>query len=163
VLYRAGGDATYLRFLMEQLDQAAPSFGMESRVYYHTNRPEDLEPLFAAIKRDGFDVLYLIATSFSFGHRTLIADAAARQGLAVLAEHRQFAADGALVSYGVDGDEVQRHLAMQVDKVLRGARPETLPINQPTKLYLALNLKTARALKIDIAPNIVARADNVIE
>ncbi len=81
----------------------------------------------------------------------------------MVAEHPQFARAGALLSYGVDQEEIQRPMAAQIDAILRGARPETLPIEQMTKLHLVLNLKTARALGVEIPPDILARADEVIE
>ena len=96
-------------------------------------------------------------------NRKLIGDLALKYGIRVLAEHPQFAHDGALMSYGVDQNEVQRPMAVQIDAILRGARPETLPIFQMTKLYLVINLKTARALGLTIPTDLLARADEVIE
>jgi putative ABC transport system substrate-binding protein len=81
----------------------------------------------------------------------------------VLAEHPQFAQDGALLSYGVDANDIQRPMAIQIDAILRGASPNTLPIEQMTKLHLAINLKTARALGVELPPEILARADELIE
>jgi putative ABC transport system substrate-binding protein len=68
-----------------------------------------------------------------------------------------------LIAYGIDNYDLQRHLAMQVDRVLRGAKPETLPIEQPTKMHLVINLKTARTLRLEIPASVLARADEVIE
>ncbi|MGF9763107.1 ABC transporter substrate binding protein [Microvirga sp. 0TCS3.31] len=81
----------------------------------------------------------------------------------MLGEHPQFAQDGALLSYGVETDEVQRLMAPQIDAILRGAEPDTLPIQQMTKLHLVINLKTACALGVDIPPAMFARADEAIE
>jgi putative tryptophan/tyrosine transport system substrate-binding protein len=163
VLYRAGGDAAFFKRLEDQLNRAVDRFGIRWRVYHHQNRPEDLEPLFQVMRQDGYDLLYLVATTFSFGNRKLISDLALKYGIRVIAEHPQFAKDGALLSYGVDAEEVQRPMAAQIDAILRGAKPETLPIEQMTKLHLVINMKTARALGVEIPPAILARADEVIE
>jgi putative ABC transport system substrate-binding protein len=163
VLSRAGGDATFFKRLEDQLNRAEERFGIRWRVYTHQTRPEDLEPHFRAMRQDGYDLLYLIATPFTFGNRELISDLALKYGIRVLAEHPQFARDGALLSYGVDANEVQRPMAAQIDAILRGARPDTLPIYQMTKLHLVINMKTARALGVEFPPAMFARADEVIE
>lgn len=163
VLYRIGGDATFFKRLEDQLNRAVDRFGIRWRVYHHQSRPEDLEPHFQAMRQDGMDLLYLVATTFSFGNRKLLNELALKYGIRVLAEHPQFARDGALLSYGVDAEEVQRPMAAQIDAILRGAKPATLPIEQITKLHLVINLKTARALGVEIPPDILARADEVIE
>ena len=115
------------------------------------------------MQQDGYNLIYLVSSQFSFGNRDLIGDLALKYGIRVLAEHPQFAQAGALLSYGVEADEVQRHMAPQIDAILRGARPDTLPIDQMTKLHLVTNLKTARALGVDIPLEILVRADEVIE
>ena len=163
VLYRVGGDATFFKRLEDQLSRAVERFGIQWRVYNHHNRPEDLEPLFRAMQEDRYDCLYLVASPFTLAHPKLISDLALKYGIRVLAEHPQFAYGGALVSYGVDANEVQRPMAVQIDAILRGARPETLPIFQMTKLHLVINLKTAKALGLTIPSDLLTRADEVIE
>src|SRR4051794_4806983 len=130
VLFRAGGDATFFSRLEDQLNRAVERFGIRWRVYNHHNRPEDLEPLFQAMQKDRYDCLYLVASPFTLAHRKLLSDLALKYGIRVLAEHPQFAQDGALLSYGVDMNEVQRPMAAQIDAILRGARPETLPYSK---------------------------------
>jgi putative ABC transport system substrate-binding protein len=163
VLLRAGGEATFIKRLEDQLNRAVDRFGFRWRAYHHQARPEDLEPLFQAMRQDGYDLLYLVASPFTLGNRKLISELTLKYGIRVLAEHPQFARDGALLSYGVDQEDVQRPMADQIDAILRGAKPDTLPIFQMTKLHLVLNLKTARALGVEIPPDILARADEVIE
>jgi putative ABC transport system substrate-binding protein len=163
VLYRVGGDPTFFKRLEDQLNRAVDRFGIRRRVYYHQSRPEDLEQHFQAMRQDGYNLLYLVATTFTFPHRQLISDLALKYGIRVVAEHPQFARGGALLSYGVDAEDVQRPMAAQIDAVLRGAKPATLPIEQITKLHLVINMKTARALGVEIPPDILARADDVIE
>ena len=163
VLNREGGDVTFFKRLEVQLNRAVERFGIRWRVYVHPNTPEGLEPSFQAMRQDGYSLLYLIATPFTLANRKLIGDLALKYGIRVLAEQPQFAHDGALISYGVDQNEIQRPMAIQIDAILRGARPETLPIYQMTKLYLVINLQTARALGVEVPPGILARADEVIE
>lgn len=163
VLWREGGDVTFYKRLEDQLNRAVDRFGIQWRVYTHQSRPEALEPQFRALQQDGYSLLYLIATPFTFSNRKLISDLALKYGIRVVAEHPQFAQDGAMLSYGVDQNEVQRPMAVQIDAILRGARPDTLPINQMTKLHLVVNMKTARALGVEIPTEILVRADNVIE
>src|SRR4051812_31902930 len=159
VLFREGGDATFFK----RLNRAVERFGIRWRVYNHHNQPEDLEPLFRAMQEDRYDCLYLVASPFTLAHPRLISDLALKYGIRVLAEHPQFAYGGALVSYGTDANEVQRPMAVQIDAILRGARPETLPIFQMTKLHLVINLKTAKALGLTIPTDLLTRADEVIE
>jgi putative ABC transport system substrate-binding protein len=163
VLWRVGGDPTFFKRLENQLNDAAERFGIRWRVYTHQSRPEALEPQFQAMRQDGYDLLYLVASPFTFPNRELISDLALQYGIRVLADDPHFARDGSLLSYGADRDDVQRPMAAQIDAVLRGARPDTLPIYQMTKLHLVINMKTARALGVEIPPAMFARADEVIE
>src|SRR5215213_5144592 len=130
VLFREGGDATFFKRLEDQLSRAVERFGIRWRVYNHHNRPEDLEPLCRAMQQDRYDCLYLVASPFTLAHPKLISDLALKYGIRVLAEHPQFAYGGALVSYGTDANEVQRPMAVQIDAILRGARPETYPYSK---------------------------------
>jgi putative ABC transport system substrate-binding protein len=95
--------------------------------------------------------------------RTDIADYALRNGMALFAPFHEDAEAGALISYGVDNDNQWRRGAAYVDKILKGAKPEDLPVEQPTKFELVINLKTAKALGLTIPQSILALADRVIE
>ena len=98
VLWREGADPRFYKLLEAQLNGAAERFDIHWRVYVHPSRPEALEPLFQAMQQDGFDLLYLIASPFTFPHRKLISDLALKHGIRVVAEQPQFAQDGALLS-----------------------------------------------------------------
>src|SRR4051794_18543828 len=91
VMEREGGDATFYKRLEDQLNRAVDRFGIRWRVYTHQSRPDDLEPHFRAMRQEGYDFLYLIATPFTYPNRKLINDLALKYGIRMLSEHPQFA------------------------------------------------------------------------
>ena len=98
-----------------------------------------------------------------FEHQRHIAELATKTRLPVISPWRQAAQFGALVSYGADISEMFRRVAVYVDKILRGTKPGDLPVEQPTKFELVINLKTAKASGLEVSPMLLARADEVIE
>ena len=108
-------------------------------------------------------VLAVMSPAFMFVHRQAIVDLAAAHRIAAIYELEMFVEAGGLMSYGVNVSEMQRRAAVYVDKILKGAKPADLPIEQPTKFELVINLKTAKALGLTIPPSLLARADQVIE
>ena len=99
----------------------------------------------------------------SIVHRELIIALAARHRLPSVYAIRFFVAAGGLMSYGTDQDEIFRQAASYVDRILRGAKPADLPVQAPTKYETSLNLKTAKALGLDVPPSLLVRADEMIE
>jgi putative ABC transport system substrate-binding protein len=93
----------------------------------------------------------------------VIVGAAQRYGLPVIYPHRSFTASGGLLSDGIDGKEVLRRSASYVDRILRGAKPADLPVQQPAKFELVINLKAARAIGLPVPPSLLATADSVID
>jgi len=125
-------------------------------------RAEDLATAVGGLTRqDGG--LIILPTPLAFSHAGALADLALKQGLPGVSYSRDFAARGGLMAYGVDFDDQLRRVASYVDRILKGARPGDLPIQQPTKFELVINLKTAKALGLTIPPSLLARADQVIE
>jgi putative ABC transport system substrate-binding protein len=98
-----------------------------------------------------------------YAQRTRIIDLAAKHRLPAMYEWRNYAESGGLMSYGTDFADVFRRAASYVDKILKGAKPADLPVEQPTKFELVINLKTAKALGLTVPPSLVGRADEVIQ
>jgi putative ABC transport system substrate-binding protein len=125
--------------------------------------PSDFEGAFAAIARRRADGLYVWLHAMTFTHRGRIVDFAARNRLPAVYESREFSDAGGLMAYGVDNHDLYRRAAVYVDKILKGAKPGDLPVEQPTKFELVINLKTAKALGLTIPPSLLGRADEVIQ
>jgi putative tryptophan/tyrosine transport system substrate-binding protein len=125
--------------------------------------PADLDNAFAALTRDPPDALLTFVDPFTVRHRQRIVAFAATGRLPAIYEDRVFAEAGGLVSYGPSVQDNCRRAATYVDKILKGAKPGDLPVEQPTKFELIVNLKTAKALGLEIPPSLLARTDEVIE
>jgi putative ABC transport system substrate-binding protein len=119
--------------------------------------------LFAHIARDGGDSIYVSPSVENLSYAQLIADLAVEARLPTMCFWRENAQAGGLMAYAVDLAERWRHAAGYIDRILKGAKPADLPIDQPTKFELVVNQKTAKALGLIIPPSIFARADEVIE
>jgi putative ABC transport system substrate-binding protein len=109
------------------------------------------------------DAGFILLDPMFYPHRVRIADLAIKRRLPLVSADRAYAEAGLLFTHGFQYDEVIRAAAPFIDRILRGARAGELPIEQPRNLYLAINLKTARALNLTIPPALVLRADHVIE
>jgi putative ABC transport system substrate-binding protein len=126
-------------------------------------RPEDLPAAFRGMAANRDNGLLVAASPFLFSHRKQLAELAAVHRIPAIYEHREYLEAGGLISYGMDFPDLQRRCAIYVDKILRGANPGDLPIEQPSKFELVINLKTAKALGLTIPPSLLQRADQVIE
>ena len=124
--------------------------------------PEEFGPAFSAVSRAHAQALYVIEDAFFFTHRTTLLKLASKARLPAIYGEREFADEGGLMSYGPNFGDLFRRSAGYVDKILKGAKPGDLPIEQPTKFELVVNLKTAKALGITIPESILLRADEVI-
>jgi ABC-type uncharacterized transport system substrate-binding protein len=115
---------------------------------------------FANVPKGG---LIVLPNPITIGNRKLVIQMAAQHSLPSAYPFRQFVKDGGLVSYGIDLADQYRQAASYVHRVLRGEKPADLPVQQPTKFELAVNLKTAKGLGLTVPPTLLARADEVIE
>jgi putative tryptophan/tyrosine transport system substrate-binding protein len=126
-------------------------------------KPEDFDLAFAAMVRQQAGGLIVLPDPLNLSARARIAELAARTRLPAIYPTRDYADAGGLVSYGPYTPDLYRRAAVYVDRILKGAKPGDLPIEQPTKFELVTNLKTAKALGLTIPPSILLRADQVIE
>jgi putative ABC transport system substrate-binding protein len=125
--------------------------------------PDDFERAFDAMSREKLDALLTLDDPLTGRYRTQIVDFAAKKRLPAVYSLSWFVAAGGLMAYGVDLSDLLRRAATYVDKILKGAKPADLPVEQPTKFELAINLKTAKTLGLRIPPSMLMRADKVIE
>jgi len=146
----------------EQVATAARSLGIEIHTFI-VRRAGDLAAAFLGMKKNHDQAVVVMSPAFMFVHRRAVLDLAAAHRLAAIYELRVFVEPGGLMSYGVNVSEMQRRAAVYVDKILKGAKPADLPIEQPTKFELVINLKTAKALGLTIPQTLLLRADQVIE
>ena len=128
----------------------------------HLRAIEDLDVAFAAMAKEQARALIGLQNARMFSLRKRIAEYAVNKRLPSISFEEQFAVDGWLMSYGPNYSESYRRAATYVDKIIKGAKPADLPVEQPTKFELVINLKTAKQIGIAIPPNVLARADRVI-
>jgi putative tryptophan/tyrosine transport system substrate-binding protein len=144
------------------IEAAATTFNVQT-VPMPLHNADEIEPSLNAFSADGNGGLIILSDSFTVVHRKLIIALAARRRLPAIYYFRFFAADGGLVTYGVNRNESYRRVASYVDRILRGAKPADLPIEAPTHFELVINLKTAKAIGVTIPQTLQVRADEVIE
>ena len=125
--------------------------------------PEQFDRAFSDINRARAQALYVIEDPIFFAHRVKLLTLASMAGLPTIHELRRFPEAGALMSYGPDIHDLFRRAAIYVDRILKGARPADLPVEQPTRFELVINLKTAKALGLAVPETLLATADEVIE
>jgi putative ABC transport system substrate-binding protein len=144
------------------LEAAATSFGVQlSPAGVHD--ASEIERAITAFAGEANSGLIVLPGPVNTRHRNLIAELAALHRLAAIYPYRYFAVAGGLISYGPDPIDLFRRAASYVDRILKGEKPADLPVQQPTKYELVVNLKTAKALGLAIPPSVLARADEVIE
>ena len=139
----------------------APSSSIEVR-FASARTPEEFGLAFSAINRGHAQALYVIDDSIFVNHRTTLLKIASKARLPTMHGQRLFVDEGALISYGPNFGDLYRRSAGYVDKILRAAKPGDLPIEQPTKFELVVNLKTAKTLGIKIPESLLLRADEII-
>jgi ABC-type uncharacterized transport system substrate-binding protein len=142
--------------------EAAPTVGLTLRSL-EARSPEELDGALAAIQHDLPDALITFADGFTLAFRQRIGSFALANRLPMISELREFAEVGGLATYGTNRADLWRRSASYVDKIVRGANPGDLPVEQPTKFEMVINLNTAKAIGVEIAPTMLTRADEVIE
>ena len=146
----------------QQAAIAARILGIELHTFI-VHRAGDFAAAFLGMMKNHDQGVLVMSSPFMFVHRRAIVDLAAAHRIAAVYELQVFVEPGGLMSYGVNVSEMQRRAAVYVDKILKGAKPADLPVEQPTKFELVINLKTAKALGLTIPPSLLQRADQVIE
>ena len=157
-------DATNLAraFLMETARRSAASYSIDAR-FAEVGTAEEIEPALARFAKEGVQALIAVASPLLLTERRLVIRLATAQRWPVVGWAREWPEDGALLSYGVDTTANYRRSAYFVDRILKGAKPGDLPIEQPTKIEMILNKKTAHALGLTLPQTILLQADRVIE
>jgi putative tryptophan/tyrosine transport system substrate-binding protein len=145
----------------QSTEAAGPSLGIKVLRAEHT--PTDYNDAFALIGRERPDAMVVGASAANVANRHLIVEFAAQKRLPAMYATREFVNAGGLISYGIELTDLFRRAAGYVDKILLGMRPTDLPVEQPIKFQLAMNLKTAKALGLDVPDKLLALADEVIE
>ena len=130
--------------------------------YVAVRTPDDFDEAFAKIARSRFDGIFIIPDALTIGQRARIAEFAIKARLPTMAAWSEYTKAGALMSYGPNLPAVFRRAAAFVDKIIKGAKPAELPIEQPTQLELAINLRTAKQLAITIPPDVMLQAQEVV-
>ena len=149
--------------VMEEIERAAAAFGVKLQ-YVDVFTTKDIEPAFrAAVKGRADAVLEIIAGNIRGAARKELAELAVKHRLPVMRERPEHVEAGGLMSYGVNLPDLDRRAATYVDKILKGAKPADLPVEQPMKFEFIINLKAAKQIGLTIPPNVLARADRVIK
>jgi putative ABC transport system substrate-binding protein len=145
-----------------ETEEAAQALGVPFKAHA-VDGPGDFERAFDAIVADRCGAVMVATSAMFLGHRRQLADLALKRRLPTIFAFREYAEAGGLMSYGPGYTELFQRAAGYVDRILKGARPADLPVEQPTKFELIINLKTVKALGLTIPPPVLARADELIE
>ena len=156
------GAAGYTAAYFGEMEAAARGLGLTLQVY-DIRDPKEYEGAFAAMSKARAEALLVLATGLNFTHLRRIADLAAKSRLPAVYAFRESVEAGGLMAYATNIPAMFRRAATYVDKIFKGAKPGDLPVEQPTKFDLIINLKTAKALGLTIPPSLLMRAEEVIQ
>jgi putative tryptophan/tyrosine transport system substrate-binding protein len=148
--------------VVEQLKAVAPSFSIELN-FMGVRTPDQFGPAFLDVTRANAQALYVVDDPIFFAHRAILLELASTARLPSIYETRRYPEAGALMSYGPDLHDLFRRAAIYVDRIFNGAKPADLPVEQPTKFELVINLKTAKTLGLSVPDKLLALADDVID
>jgi len=160
VLWNAGNPASPDE--LRAIETAAHGLGLQLQSLA-VRHPDELDSVFAAMTREGAEALIALADGVFWSHRTQVVALATQHRLPAVFDAREFAEVGGLMTYGPHVPDNYRRAAIYVDKILKGTKPADLPVEQPVKFELVINLKTAQALGVTIPPALLFQADEVIQ
>ena len=147
---------------LQKIDQIARHLGIEIQTI-DVHGPDDLEPTFKALQAGRAEGVNIVASSMLTGFRRRLGELSLSAKIPAICQWRNMVEAGCLASYGITTEELYSLAADQVAKLLKGAKPADLPVQQPTRFQLVISLKSAKALGLTIAPLLLTRADEVIE
>jgi putative tryptophan/tyrosine transport system substrate-binding protein len=148
--------------VLREIELAAGAFKVQFQ-YLDVLDPKDIETEFRAAAKGRADAILVMNSPVFIAHRKQVADLAVKNRLPAIYYSTEFVEDGGLMSYGVSFTDLYRRAATYVDKILKGAKPADLPVEQPKKFEFIINLKAAKQIGLTIPPNVLARADKVIK
>jgi putative tryptophan/tyrosine transport system substrate-binding protein len=146
---------------LRETERAAAVLGVQLQ-FLEIRDPKDVETAFQAARKWRADTVLVLSSAVIFSRRTQVAELAVKNRLPVIFPQNEFVQDGGLMSYAPNYADLFRRTATYVDKILKGAKPSELPVEQPTKFEFIINLKAAKQIGLTIPPNVLARADRVI-
>ena len=152
----------YHALSLREVEVAARSLRLQLQLL-EVRGPDEFESAFSAMRRERAGGLLVLTDPMFFLHRTRLADFATKSRLPAMFSVREFVEAGGLMVYAVSLPDLYRRAATYVDKILKGAKPADLPMQQPTRFELVINLKTAKALGLTIPQSLIIRADHVIQ
>jgi len=147
--------------VLRETERAAIALGVQ-HLYVDVRSPEDIETAFRKASNGHTDAVLALPSFLLTSQRKQLVNLALKTRLPSIYDRQEFVEDGGLMSYSVSSTDLFRRAAIYVDKILKGANPADLPVEQPTKFELVINLKTAKQIGLTIPPNVLARADRVI-
>jgi putative tryptophan/tyrosine transport system substrate-binding protein len=147
---------------LKEMELAAPAFGVQIQ-YLEVQRPKDIETVFGEARKGRADAVLVLTSVTTNSHRKQIVELASKQRLPAIYYTAEWVEAGGLLTYGASFPDLFRRAAVYVDKILKGAKPADLPVEQPKKFEFIINLKTAKQIGLTIPPNVLARADRVIK
>jgi putative ABC transport system substrate-binding protein len=148
--------------MLNETTEAAGTLGMQL-LFFEVRKPDELDRAFSTMAKERAEALFPLPSTMLFAEQRRIVNLAATHRLPAVFNAREFVELGGLAAYGANLNDLFRRIAVYVDKILKRAKPSDLPVEQPIKFELVINLKTARALGLTVSPSLLARADEVIE
>jgi putative ABC transport system substrate-binding protein len=146
---------------LKDLEAVAPALHV-TLISLPVKGPEDIEPAFTTTKNERAAAIIIVGDPMFGAYRTQIVELATKSRLPAIWSLSEYVEAGGLMSYGTNFNDLFRRAATYVDKILKGAKPADLPVEQPTKFEFIINLKAAKQIGLTIPPNVLARADKVI-